>query len=84
MNALGNTYIIFLSDNGIAFPGSKTTLYEPGMRLPLLVDGPGLTKPGVINNAHDPGIYRRQRSGLYIARTLLSVGARQGKPAGVG
>ncbi len=35
-----NTLIIYLSDNGMAFPGSKTTLYEPGMRLPLLVRSP--------------------------------------------
>lgn len=36
-----NTLILYLSDNGMAFPGSKTTLYEPGMRLPLLVRSPG-------------------------------------------
>ncbi len=35
-----NTLIMYLSDNGMAFPGSKTTLYEPGMRLPLLVRSP--------------------------------------------
>jgi N-sulfoglucosamine sulfohydrolase len=35
-----NTLILYLSDNGMAFPGSKTTLYEPGMRLPLIVRGP--------------------------------------------
>lgn len=35
-----NTLILYLSDNGMAFPGSKTTLYEPGMRLPLIVRSP--------------------------------------------
>lgn len=31
------TVIIYLSDNGAAFPVAKTTLYDPGMRLPLIV-----------------------------------------------
>jgi len=41
-----NTLILFLSDNGMAFPGSKTTLYEPGMRLPLVVRSPTQTRRG--------------------------------------
>lgn len=36
-----NTLIIYLSDNRVAFPGAKTTLYDPGMKLPLLVRLPG-------------------------------------------
>ncbi len=36
-----NTVIIYISDNGIAFPGAKTTLYEPGMELPCIVKMPG-------------------------------------------
>ncbi|WPJ95379.1 sulfatase [Coraliomargarita algicola] len=35
-----NTYIMYISDNGAAFPGSKTTLYDPGMRLPCIVKAP--------------------------------------------
>ena len=35
-----NTVIIYIADNGAAFPGAKTTLYEPGMNLPLLVRSP--------------------------------------------
>ena len=35
-----NTLIIYISDNGIAFPGAKTTLYEPGIRLPCIVKAP--------------------------------------------
>jgi N-sulfoglucosamine sulfohydrolase len=35
-----DTVILYISDNGAAFPGSKTTLYEPGMNLPLIVRSP--------------------------------------------
>ena len=35
-----DTLILYLSDNGAAFPESKTTLYEAGMRLPLIVKPP--------------------------------------------
>jgi N-sulfoglucosamine sulfohydrolase len=41
-----NTVIIFTADNGPAFPGSKTTLYEPGMCLPLIVRAPEMTRRG--------------------------------------
>lgn len=35
-----NTLIIYLSDNGVAFPAAKTNLYDPGIRLPLIVKPP--------------------------------------------
>jgi len=31
------TVVLYLSDNGGAFPVAKTTLYDPGMRLPLII-----------------------------------------------
>lgn len=37
---LANTVIIYISDNGAAFPQAKTTLYEPGMCLPCIVRSP--------------------------------------------
>ena len=46
-----NTLIIYLSDNGVAFAGAKTTLYEPGMRLPLIVREPSQKQGGRVQNA---------------------------------
>jgi len=41
-----HTVVIYISDNGAAFPESKTTLYEPGMRLPCIVRSPLHEKRG--------------------------------------
>jgi N-sulfoglucosamine sulfohydrolase len=46
-----NTVFIYTADNGAAMPGSKTTLYEPGMKLPLVVRAPGLKERNVQRNA---------------------------------
>ena len=63
-----DTLVFFLSDNGPPFPGAKTTLYQPGMNLPLIVRAPGQSSPGCHRSsrdlgrpgAHDPRIRRRQ------------------------
>ena len=45
-----DTMVIYISDNGMAFPGAKTCLYDPGIHLPLIVRSPQ-HGPGKINNA---------------------------------
>ena len=46
-----DTLMIYISDNGIAFPGAKTTLYEPGMKLPCVVRNPYQKKQGIVTDA---------------------------------
>ena len=46
-----DTLIMFLSDNGPPFPGAKTCLYQPGMKLPLIVRQPGQKKTGITSDA---------------------------------
>lgn len=45
-----STLVVFISDNGAPFLNSKTTLYDAGVRLPLIVRRPGSNeKKGVVN-----------------------------------
>ncbi len=51
---LSNTFIVYIADNGAAFPEAKTTLYEPGMALPCIVRSPlhnnrGTTCDGLVS-----------------------------------
>ena len=46
-----NTLIIYISDHGMAFPGAKTTVYEPGLKSPCIVRLPGAEKRGLISRA---------------------------------
>jgi N-sulfoglucosamine sulfohydrolase len=46
-----STVIIYISDNGVAFPGAKTTLYEPGMNLPCIVSDPRQKNKGIACDA---------------------------------
>jgi N-sulfoglucosamine sulfohydrolase len=46
-----DTLIIYISDNGVPFPGAKTTVYEPGLNLPCIVRNPAAKKRGVVSEA---------------------------------
>lgn len=45
------TVVIYISDNGPPFPGAKTTVYEPGIRLPCIVRHPLAQRKGVVSHA---------------------------------
>ena len=40
---IDNTLIIYIADHGMAFPGAKTTVYEPGLKAPCIVYHPYVT-----------------------------------------
>jgi N-sulfoglucosamine sulfohydrolase len=46
-----NTVIIFAADNGMPWPGAKTTMYDPGLKLPLVVRTPDQKNRGVTSEA---------------------------------
>ena len=46
-----NTIIVYISDNGMAFPGAKTTVYEPGIKLPCIVMDPRVERKNAVNDA---------------------------------
>ncbi|WP_303317252.1 sulfatase [Flavivirga abyssicola] len=48
---LETTVVIYISDNGMAFPGAKTTVYEPGIKLPCIIKNPASNKKGITNSA---------------------------------
>ncbi len=48
---LENTVIVYLSDNGMPFPRAKTTLYDAGIRTPLIVRWPGKVPPNSIQTS---------------------------------
>lgn len=60
-----NTVIIYISDNGIAFPGAKTTVYDPGIHLPCIVRTPWQTSRGITSDA--------MISWVDIAPTILDI-----------
>ncbi len=45
------TLIVFTSDHGMAFAGGKTTVYEGGLRVPMVVRDPYVEKRGVESDA---------------------------------
>ena len=47
-----NTMVIFLSDNGMSMPFSKTNSYLHSCHTPLIVKLPGVVKPGSVDEEH--------------------------------
>ncbi len=60
-----NTLVIFMGDNGMAFPHGKGSLYDPGLHVPLIARWPGHIKPGVT---------RTLISGEDLAATFMDAG----------
>lgn len=63
--ALENTMILFISDNGRPFPRDKTTVYDSGIKTPWIVRWPEKVKAGSTNN--------RLVSSIDIAPTALAL-----------
>ncbi len=62
---LEHTVIVYLSDNGMPFPRAKTTLYDSGIRTPLIVRWPGKVRPG--------SVQRNLFSVVDLSPTLLAI-----------
>lgn len=60
-----NTIVVFTTDHGIGFPRAKATLYDPGIRVSLLMHWPGVIEGGSI---HDGLV-----SNLDVTPTLLEL-----------
>jgi arylsulfatase A-like enzyme len=46
-----HTLVMFLSDGGRPFPGCKGTVYDRGVKTPLIVRLPGVVKPGAVSTS---------------------------------
>jgi len=46
-----DTLVIYMSDHGMPFPGAKGSLYDSGLRIPLIVRRPDGSRPGLVNQA---------------------------------
>lgn len=45
-----NTLVIYFGDHGAQFPRGKGTVYEGGLRVPLIIRWPGHAQPGLVRN----------------------------------
>ncbi|QDV37502.1 sulfatase family protein [Tautonia plasticadhaerens] len=66
------TLVLFLSDNGRPFPRCKTTVYDSGIRTPLIARWPGRIAPGGESGA--------LLSAVDLAPTLLSIAGLEAGP----
>jgi N-sulfoglucosamine sulfohydrolase len=81
-----HTLILYTSDNGIPWPAAKTTLYDSGMRLPLIVRSPDQKRRGVVSDAmiswvdFTPTILDAAGVGEVIAPPLMAGETEDGGP----
>jgi len=45
-----DTIVVFMGDNGQAFPHGKGSLHDPGLHVPLLIRWPGVAKAGSVSS----------------------------------
>jgi N-sulfoglucosamine sulfohydrolase len=60
-----NTVVIFMTDNGRPFPRCKTTLYDSGIKSPLIIRWPGKVRTA--------GVCQSLLSSVDIAPTILEI-----------
>ena len=65
----GNTIVVFMGDNGMAFPRGKGSLHEAGCHVPLLIRWPEVIRPGSVT--------QELISGEDIPATLLAAAGGQ-------
>ncbi|MFB3826493.1 MAG: sulfatase [Bryobacteraceae bacterium] len=69
-----NTLVLFLGDNGFAFPHGKGTLYDPGLNVPCLARWPGRIRPGSTSDSllsgEDLGPTFLEAAGLPVPRVM--------------
>ncbi len=68
-----NTWVVFFTDHGAAFPRAKSTLYEAGTGIGMIIRPP--TRLGV-----PPRVYDELFSGVDLVPTLLELLGRPGAP----
>ena len=64
-NLLENTLVIFFSDNGAPFPRAKGTVYDSGIKTPLIFSWPGVIRQGTV--------YRPLISLIDLAPTIMEI-----------
>lgn len=64
-NEEANTIVVFMGDNGMAFPHGKGSLFDPGLNVPLIARWPGKFKPAVTD---------KLISGEDLAATFMDIG----------
>jgi arylsulfatase A-like enzyme len=69
-----NTLVLFMGDNGFAFPHGKGTLYDPGLNVPCLARWPGRVSPGSLGDAllsgEDVGPTFLEAAGLPVPKIM--------------